>query len=49
MKLQFHNELLATIPNSKHVFVPNSWHYIQNDAHVWNIEESSAALAKLPP
>jgi pimeloyl-ACP methyl ester carboxylesterase len=32
LKLELHNELLAKIPQSKHVLVPNSRHYIQNDA-----------------
>jgi len=32
LKLQLHNELLAQIPDGKHVLVPNSRHYIQNDA-----------------
>ena len=32
LKLQLHNQLLAEIPNSKHVLVANSRHYIQNDA-----------------
>jgi pimeloyl-ACP methyl ester carboxylesterase len=32
LKLELHNELLAKIPKSKHVLVPNSRHYIQNDA-----------------
>lgn len=32
LKLQLHNELLAKIPGGKHVLVPNSRHYIQNDA-----------------
>jgi len=30
LKLELHNELLAKIPKSKHVLVPNSRHYIQN-------------------
>jgi len=32
LKLELHNELLAKIPQGKHVLVPNSRHYIQNDA-----------------
>lgn len=32
LKLELHNELLAKIPGSKHVLVPTSRHYIQNDA-----------------
>ena len=32
LKLQLHNQLLAKIPNSKHILVANSRHYIQNDA-----------------
>jgi pimeloyl-ACP methyl ester carboxylesterase len=32
LKLELHNDLLARIPDSKHVLAPNSRHYIQNDA-----------------
>jgi len=32
LKLQLHQALVAKIPNCKHVLVPNSRHYIQNDA-----------------
>ena len=32
LKLQLHNDLLAKIPGSRHVLVPTSRHYIQNDA-----------------
>jgi len=32
LKLELHNELLAMIPHAKHVLVPGSRHYIQNDA-----------------
>jgi pimeloyl-ACP methyl ester carboxylesterase len=32
LKLELHNELLAKIPDSKHVLAPNSRHYIQNDS-----------------
>ncbi len=32
LKLELHNELLAKIPDSKHILVPNSRHYIQNDS-----------------
>jgi len=32
LKLQLHNELAKTIPGSRHVLVPNSRHYIQNDS-----------------
>jgi len=38
LKLELHNELLAKIPQSKHVLVPNSRHYIQNDAPALVIE-----------
>lgn len=38
LKLELHNELLAKIPQSKHVLVPNSRHYIQNDAPAQVIE-----------
>lgn len=32
LKLELHNALAAHIPGAKHVLVPNSRHYIQNDA-----------------
>ena len=32
LKLELHNELMAKVPHGKHVLVPNSRHYIQNDA-----------------
>jgi len=32
IKLELHNELLAQLPQSMHVLVPNSRHYIQEDA-----------------
>jgi pimeloyl-ACP methyl ester carboxylesterase len=32
IKLQLHKEFLAKVPQAKHVLVPNSRHYIQNDA-----------------
>jgi len=32
LKLELQNELLATMPTAKHVLVPNSRHYIQEDA-----------------
>jgi len=32
LKLQLHQEFLAKTPGSEHVLVPNSRHYIQNDA-----------------
>lgn len=32
LKLELQNNLLATVPDSKHVLVPNSRHYIQDDA-----------------
>ena len=32
LKRELHNDLLARIPDSKHVLVRNSRHYIQNDA-----------------
>jgi len=38
LKLELHNELLAKIPQGKHVLVPNSRHYIQNDAPALVIE-----------
>jgi len=38
LKLELHNALLAKIPHSKHVLVPNSRHYIQNDAPALVIE-----------
>jgi pimeloyl-ACP methyl ester carboxylesterase len=38
LKLQLHDELLAQIPHSRHILVPNSRHYIQNDAPALVIE-----------
>ena len=38
LKLKLHNQLLERIPNSKHVLVPNSRHYIQNDAPALVVE-----------
>jgi pimeloyl-ACP methyl ester carboxylesterase len=38
LKLELHNALLAKIPHSKHVLVPNSRHYIQNDAPALVVE-----------
>jgi len=32
LKLELHNNLLAAIPGARHVLVPNSRHYIQEDA-----------------
>lgn len=32
LKLELQNEFLATIPHARHVLVPNSRHYIQEDA-----------------
>jgi pimeloyl-ACP methyl ester carboxylesterase len=32
IKLELHNALVAKTPGAKHVLVPNSRHYIQNDA-----------------
>ncbi|HEY2468754.1 MAG TPA: hypothetical protein VGI45_13060 [Terracidiphilus sp.] len=32
IKLQLHNEFLAKVPQARHVLVPNSRHYIQEDA-----------------
>lgn len=32
LKLQLHTELLATMPNAKHVLAPTSRHYIQEEA-----------------
>jgi len=32
LKLELHNQLVAATPGARHVLVPNSRHYIQNDA-----------------
>jgi pimeloyl-ACP methyl ester carboxylesterase len=32
LKLELQNELLAKLPDAQHVLVPNSRHYIQEDA-----------------
>ena len=32
LKLELHNTLAANTPGAQHILVPNSRHYIQNDA-----------------
>lgn len=46
LKLQLHNDILARIPNSRHVLVPTSRHYIQNDAPKLVIEAIQAVVSR---
>jgi len=49
LKLQLHQELLATLPQGRQVLVPQSRHYIQNDAPDTVIDAVREVLSKKRP
>ena len=49
LKLELHNGLFARIPRAKHVLVPNSRHYIQNDAPEVVVEAVREIVARSSP
>ena len=46
LKLELHNALVANTPGAKHILVPNSRHYIQNDAPELVVNEVREVLTE---
>lgn len=49
LKLRMHRALLAKLPTSQHVLVPNSRHYIQTDAPEQVVEAIRAVIGRVVP